>query len=212
MFMNRWCSFARRPIAALVLVTFPSLLARDLVLAPTASAATPREELTKAEDYFQVADFETALEKVDVLLKSGDLEGTLLRDAYILKARSELGLAHRAAAVDAFCSALKVDSAWRPDPDFYTNDEVQVFEQARASCSTAKTPEPAQKPLTTTKSEAEKREKAAVTSSSESKPWYKKPVFLGVIGAAVIGGVVLAAGGGGDDGGDEDLPGFPGPP
>jgi hypothetical protein len=211
MFMNR-CSFVRRPIAALVLVTFSSFLARDLVFASASWAATPREELTKAEDYFQVADFETALEKVDALLKSGDLEGSLLRDAYILKARSELGLAHRAAAVDAFCSALKVDSTWRPDPDFYTNDEVQVFEQARASCSTVKAAEPAKPATTSTRDSDSERERAAVTSSSESKPWYKKPVFLGVIGAAVIGGVVLAAGGGGDDEEAEDLPGFPGPP
>ncbi|HET9888060.1 MAG TPA: hypothetical protein VFR10_11150 [bacterium] len=203
MFLDRWAP-ARRGVAALVLVTFTSFMARDLVFVSAAHAATPREELTKAEDYFQVADFQTALEKVDVLLKSGNLEGTLLRDAHILKARSQLGLAHRSAAVDAFCSALKVDPAWRPDPDFYTNDEVQVFEQARASCSTVKTTEPTEKPATTT------TQKAAATQVEESKPWYKKPLYLGLIGAALVGGVVLAAGGGDDE--DPDLAGFPPPP
>lgn len=207
MFLDRWAP-ARRGVAALVLVTFSSFVARDLLLPGAAWAATAREELTKAEDYFQVADFQTALEKVDVLLKSGDLEGTLLRDAYILKARSELGLAHRSAAVDAFCSALKVDPAWRPDPDFYTNDEIQTFEQARASCSTTKTTEPAQKP-TTTPTDAQKA--AAAAPATESKPWYKKPLVLGVIGAALIGGIALAAGGGGDDG-EADLASFPDPP
>jgi hypothetical protein len=203
MFLDRWAP-ARRGVAALVLVTFTSFVARDLVFASAAYAATPREELTKAEDYFQVADFQTALEKVDVLLKSGDLEGTLLRDAYILKARSQLGLAHRSAAVDAYCSALKVDPAWRPDPDFYTNDEIQVFEQARASCTAVKTTEPTEKPPTTTT-------QPAAPAVSESKPWYKKPLYLGLIGAAVVGGIALAAGGGGDDE-EADLEGFPPPP
>ena len=211
MFLDRWAP-ARRGVAALVLVTFTSFVARDLILPSAAWAATPREELTKAEDYFQVADFQTALEKVDVLLKSGDLEGTLLRDAYILKARSELGLAHRSASVDAFCSALKVDPAWRPDPDFYTNDEIQTFEQARASCSTVKTTEPAPSTTTPTTTPTGAKPAAATAAVEESKPWYKKPLVLGVIGAALIGGIALAAGGGGDDGDEADLASFPDPP
>jgi hypothetical protein len=144
-------------------------------------------------------------------LKSGNLQGSLLRDAYILKARSELGLAHRSAAVDAFCQALKVDPGWRPDPDFYTQDEIEVFEQSRASCSTST--KETTTPATTTPVKSKEREKASSAADSDSKPWYKKPAVLGVLGAVVVGGVVLAMSGGGDDGGGEpDLPGFPGPP
>jgi hypothetical protein len=136
----------------------------------------------------------------------------MLRDAYVLKARSELGLAHKSSATEAFCQAIRVDSAWRPDPDFFTKDEIAAFDAARASCpGGAKEPaktEPA-KPTTTTQPTTTTTSAAAV---SESKPWYKKPLVLGLIGAAVVGGVVLAMGGGDDDEGDPVLAGFPPPP
>jgi hypothetical protein len=195
-------------IAVIALVSFMSLATRDLV-SPGAAWATPREELTKAEDYFQVADFSTALKKVDELLKSGDLEGAMLRDAYVLRARCELGLAHKVSATDAFCEALKVDAAWRPDPDFFTTDEIAAFESARTTCSAAKdtTTEPV-KPATTTPAKTA----APAAAVSESKPWYKKPLVLGILAAAVVGGVVLAMGGGGDDEGDPVLADFPPPP
>lgn len=48
-----------------------------------------------------------------------------------------------------------------------------------------------------------------------SKPLFKKPIFWGILGAAVIGGVVVAAGGGGGrgtDGGTTALPPPPPPP
>jgi hypothetical protein len=202
---------ARRATALLVLAMFTSFVTRDVLFAPAAFAASPREELTKAEDYFQVADFSTALQKVNELLKSGDLEGTMLRDAYVLKARSELGLAHKSSATEAFCQAIRVDSAWRPDPDFFTKDEIAAFDAARASCpGGAKEPPKADpvKPATT--------QPAPTTTTAaaveESKPWYKKPLVLGILGAAVVGGVVLAMGGGDDDEGDPALAGFPPPP
>ena len=50
----------------------------------------------------------------------------------------------------------------------------------------------------------------APKAAGESKPWYKKPVVLGLGGALVLGGIVLAASGGGDD--ESDLPGFPAVP
>lgn len=210
-------SRTRRAVASLVLLTFMSLVTRDLVVAPAAWAATPREELTKAEDYFQVADFATALQKVDALLKAGDLEGSTLRDAHILKARCELGLAHRSNAVDSFCQALRVDAAWRPDPDFYTKDEVEAFDQARTTCATGTKDAPktdtAVKPTTKDKKkDDEKRTTIDMTGVSESKPWYKKPLILGIIGAVVVGGIVLALSGGGDEDAGADLADFPDPP
>ncbi len=203
---------ARRVSALLVLAVFTSFVTRDLWFAPAAYAASPREELTKAEDYFQVADFSMALQKVNELLKSGDLEGTMLRDAYVLKARSELGLAHKSSATEAFCQAIRVDSAWRPDPDFFTKDEIDAFDAALASCPGGATAPPKAEPVkpATTQPAPTATTAAAV---SESKPWYKKPLVLGLLIAGVAGGVALAAGGGGDDeGGDPVLAGFPPPP
>ena len=49
-------------------------------------------------------------------------------------------------------------------------------------------------------------------SEGGGKPFYKKPLYLGLGAAVVVGIAVLAAGGGGDEGGDPDLPGFPNPP
>lgn len=210
-------SRARRFVATLVLVTFTAFTTKDLVFVSAAYAANPREELTKAEDYFQVADFATALQKVDSLLKSGDLEGNLLRDAYVLKARCELGLAHKTSAADAFCEALKVDAAWRPDPDFYTKDEIQTFDQARGNCATggkdagkSKDADVKEKKKSDAKKEGSSDDKSAA-AGGESKPWYKKPLILGLLGAVVVGGVILALGGGGDDG-DPVLADFPPPP
>jgi hypothetical protein len=201
----------RRAAAVLVLAAFTSFLTRDLMLAPAAFAASPREELTKAEDYFQVADFKTALEKVNELIQSGDLEGTMLRDAYVLKARSELGLAHKSSATEAFCQAIRVDSAWRPDPDFFTKDEIAAFDSALASCpGGAKEPPKAEPVKPATTQPAPTTTTAAAVEGS--KPWYKKPLVLGIIGAAVVGGVVLATGGGDDDEGDPVLADFPPPP
>jgi hypothetical protein len=209
----RRSSRVRRIVASFVLVTFTSLAVRDLFVPATAWAASPREELTKAEDYFQVADFATALQKVDALLKSGDLEGSALRDAYVLKARCELGLAHRSSATDAFCQALRVDGAWRPDPDFFTKDEVDTFEQARTNCTGVGSGTPRDdaqpKPIVRDKATQDDRGAAAV---GESKPWYKKPLILGILGAVVVGGVIFALSGGGDDEGDPVLADFPPPP
>lgn len=180
----------------------------DLALLATPAFADAREELTKADDYFQVADFATALAKVDALLDSGDLQGGTLRDAYVLKARCEVALAHRSSAVDAFCSALRVEPGWRPDPDLYTKDEIEVFDQARENC--AATPTEPEKPQDPAKP-ADRPSPFATAAPAAGKAWYKKPVFMAVGGAVLVGGVIALAGGGGGDG-DSDLPGFPNPP
>jgi len=181
----------------------------DLVFLARPAAADAREDLTRAEDYFLVADFSTALQKVEALLQTGDLQGSTLRDAWILKARCEIGLGHRSTATDAFCEALRVEPSWRPDPDLYTNDELEVFEQARSSCGGG-TGEPVKQESapSTTRTEPAMPQ----MSSGEKKPWYKKPVFLAIGGALVVGGIIAAAGGGGGDDGEPDLPGFPDPP
>lgn len=171
--------------------------------------ADAREELTKADDYFQVADFTTALAKVEALLDSGDLQGGTLRDAWVLKARCEVALAHRSSAADAFCQALGVEPGWRPDPDLYTKDEIEVFEQARANCAPTQS-EPA-KPQDPAKPASRPSPTPPPMSTGDEKPWYKKPVFM-VIGAGVLVGGALALGGGGGDDGGGPLPPFPDAP
>jgi len=199
---------ACRGFALLTAAVFLASTLDVLLLAGTAYADA-REELTRAEDYFLVADFATALTKVDALLDSGDLQGGTLRDAWVLRARCEVGLAHRSSAVEAFCQALRVEPTWRPDPDLYTKDELEVFEQARASCG-AGGPGPSTTP---SREPSRPLGESRASSASAEKPWYKKPVFLVVGGAVVAGGLIaLASGGGGGDGGDPDLPFFPEPP
>jgi hypothetical protein len=192
------------------LVTAATFLAStvDLVILARPALADAREELTRAEDYFLVADFATALQKVETLLDSGELSGGTLRDAWVLKARCEVGLAHRSTAVDAFCQALRVEPTWRPDPDLYTKDEMEVFEQARGSCAGGAPAQPTgEQPREPSRPLGERQPEA-----TGGKPWYKKPAFLLVGGAVLVGGAIaLAAGGGGDDG-ESDLPNFPDPP
>ena len=211
--LQRSCPVVRG-VALLTAGTFFVSVLNLGLLARPAFAADPREELTKAEDYFLVADFTTALAKVDTLLNSGDLSGGTLRDAHILKARCEVGLAHRSSAVESFCDALRVEPGWRPDPDLFTKDELEVFEQARTSCAASTEPTKPTTPTsqpTTPPAPKSGAMPASAAAESGGKPFYKKPLFL-VLGAAVVaGGVVALAGGGGDES-DPDLPGFPDPP
>lgn len=199
-------------LGSLVQVAVAVFLAQavDLALLARCSlAADAREELARVEDDYLMADFPAALQKVDALLASGDLEGAALRDAWILKARCEVGLGHRSSAEDAFCQALRVQPTWRPDPDLSTKDEIDAFEQARAQCGAAPWDRAREEPGPI------EDESSGSTRVSAGRPWYKNPVVLGVGGALVIGGIVAAAsGGGGGGGGDEvpDLPGFPEPP
>ena len=188
-----------RRIAPLVALAFFSSTIEWTAFVTPAHAASPREELTTIEDYFLVADFATALDQVDDLIATGKLEGGTLRDAYVLKARCQVGLGHRSAAADSYCNALRVDPGWRPDPDFFTKDEIEVFEQARGACG-----------------DTEGRPRASGSGDylpppeSRAKPWYKNWKIVAPIAAGVvILGVVLLSGGDDDD---EALDDFPPPP
>jgi hypothetical protein len=167
-----------------------------------ARAADPREELDKAQDYFLVADFQTALVKADELLASNELQGATLRETWVLKGRCEIALGQRANATEAFCSALRVEPSWRPDPNLFTKDESEVFANALADCGAVK-PEPMPSPQPSPMPEP---------ISAGEKPWYKKPVVL-VVGSALVAGGIYAL----VDDGDEvttpaDVPDFPDPP
>jgi hypothetical protein len=186
-----------RAAAMLTLAVFAATTI-DLALFAVTAQAADREALDQAQDYFLVADFATALDKVNGILASGDLEGGALRDAWVLKARCEIGMAHRSAAADAYCEALRVEPSWRPDPDLFTKDELAVFEQALASCNLESTTPPSPLPP---------------AAASGATPWYKKKSTLLIAGGVVVAGVLVAVlAGGSDDSEDPDLPGPPPPP
>jgi hypothetical protein len=188
-----------RRLAPLIALTFFLSTVDWTIFAAPVSAASPREDLTKAEDYFLVADFATALDRVETLIGGGGLEGGILRDAYVLQARCQVALAHRSAAVDAYCNALRVDPGWRPDADFFTKDEIEVFDQAKGSCSGGTSA-----PKTSGSGDY------LPPPTSRSKPWYKNWKIVGPVAAGVvILGVVLLSGGGDDE---STLDDFPPPP
>ena len=190
-------STATRGFASLTTAVFLAAALNLAVLPVAARAADAREELEKAQDSFLIADFGTALSQVTNLIESGDLRGGALRDAYILAARCEVGLAHRASAVDWFCEVLAVESSWQPDKDLYTKDEVEVFEQARNTC-----PPPSEAPP----------EPGFSSRVSAGDPWYMNKTYWLIGGGVVVLGALLLLGGGEDDEGPPPLADFPPPP
>ena len=139
-----------------------------------ATETTPRQELERAEDYFLVTDFDEALERVDALIRGGELYGTGLRKAYVLKARCEVARNRKSSGRSAFVDALGLDRGWRPDPDFFTNDEIVVFEEALAEVESRAPVEP-----------LEGKKKDGGT------PWYKQKKVLIPVAAAVIGSLFI---------------------
>jgi hypothetical protein len=160
-----------------------------------AAMATARQDLDRAQDLYDFAEFQQALELVTGLVDGGQLVGDNLRDAYILRARCAVGLGLEKMAQDDFCSVMNLDKNWAPDPVVYPKDEVALFNASRGNCA-----------LETAKAEP--------ADSSGGKPWFKKPVAWVVGGVVLIGGAALALGGGGDDDtpADPALPGFPATP
>jgi hypothetical protein len=184
-----------RTLAGLALTAFLVSVCPGAAWVPAALAAD-REDLARAQEHYDFAEFSQALSLLDGLIAEGGLRGDALRDAYVLKARSLVGLGHTATAMDAYCDALRLDSDWRPDPVVFPKDEIEVFERALDTCSLEAPPPPAQ-----------------AAAGEGGTPWYKKPIAWVAGGAVLIVGVLAL--GGGDDGGDgggDSLPDFPEPP
>jgi len=168
-----------------------------LLIVGGAAAESPREKLTAAEDHFLSADFRRALDETTRLIESGELKGSVLRDAHVLRARCEVAMAHRSSSIDAFCEALRVDPAWQPDPDFFTAGELEAFDQAAADCGPKEGTAPSYLPE---------------RQSTSSSPWYRGKFFLGAVGTAAVAATVLALSGGDEGAVEADLPLFPPPP
>lgn len=158
-----------------------------------AAMATPRQDLDRAQDLYDFAEFQQALELVSGLIDGRQLTGKDLRDGYILRARCAVGLKLDTMAGEDFCAVMDLDPNWKPDPVTYPRDEIAAFNAAQGSCvKVAAEPEPAKE---------------------GGKAWYKKPIVWGAAAGGVLLAVLLAGGGGGDDSpSDPDLAGFPDPP
>jgi len=177
-----------RGLAASVLVTFLLMICP---ISPLVSAAQAdvKDDLDQAIELYEFADYDEALAALDGLLASGSLSGDLLRDAHIYRARSLIGLGRDSQAQDAFCEAILLDDQWRPDPVFFSQDEIVVYDRASAGCT------------------------PVVEETEEKVAWYKKPIVWVAGGVVIIGGILLA-GGGGDDEAQPDGPlgDYPDPP
>jgi tetratricopeptide (TPR) repeat protein len=172
------------------------------LLAAIALAAEPASaELTSAEAYFELAEFEVALSVLDDMLDTRDAAVELLdpgewHRVHALRGRC-LALLHRPdEAVDAFCRALQLDPAWVPDPMAFSSPELTVFRRADAQCERGLPP----------------GEDAALgIDAMSASPWYRKRTTIGVAAAIVATAVVVWATG--DDGGTSgEAPYFPDPP
>lgn len=201
----------RRGLAAIALTALLSALG-PLPLTPAAEAA-PGDELARAQEHYDFAEFEQALGILDGMIAAGRLAGDGLRDAQVLRARCLVGLGRDAEAQTAYCSALRIDRQWRPDEDIFPKVERDAFERALADCPLA--PEPAAvTPPAAVAPPAGQIPPTKAPVAKESKPWYTQPFAIIAGGVLLIGGVLGLAGGGGGDGGTapQPLPDFPDPP
>jgi hypothetical protein len=189
---------AKKGIASLALVTFLPAVLHTAFLPTSVLAAEARELLEAARNDVEFADYEVGLEKVKEALELGVAEDQRV-EAYVLMARCEAGLGHRAAAVEAFYLVIRTDPTWRPDPVFYRQDEIEMFEEALSIYE---------------RTEQTSYLPPGETVEPSAVPWYKKPKILGGLGALVAAGIILAVSGGGDGDGDggNELPYFPNHP
>ena len=156
--------------------------------------ATPRQDLDRAQDLYDFAEFQQALSLLTGLIDGGQMTGNDARNAYILRARCAVGLGLEKMAQEDFCAVLKLDRTWAPDPVVFPKDEVEVFNASRGQCDLATA-------------------KVVPADQGGEKAWYAKPIVWAAGGAAVLAAVLLAGGGGDDPApADPDLPGFPATP
>ena len=175
------------------------------------AAGTP--ELAPAQELYDFADFQKALDICNEFISGGTLGGAALRDAYVLKARCLVNLGNHSIARDMFCEALRIDAGWRPEANVLPKDEQVDFDQAAAGCRSEaapatvspETPAPAPQPTW---------QPTPVQTGKGGKSFFAKPLGIALI-VGVVGGLAMSLGGGGGDGETTPagpLPGFPPPP
>jgi hypothetical protein len=180
-------------------------------LVPAAAGAqSAREAFDLARDSFLVADYRTSLERLSVVLDGRGLNDRALVEAHVLRARSLAGLGRSDAAAAAFGSVLRLDRRWRPTPGAgMSPEDVGAFRRAVvATLPPVVAPEPRRAYLAVVRSPWIE---PAGLSTARKRPWYRRPLVLGLAGGLAVGGAVLLF--------DETpsaeasrLPDFPGPP
>ena len=187
----QWEKASLRLTAATLLVFFTATVCPGVALVPSALAAA-RQDLERAQDLYDFAEFQQAMDLVTVLIDGKQLTETELRDAHVLRARCAVGLGLNDQARDDFCAVYRLDPTWKPDQVIYPKDEIAAFESSLADCRVAEAkPEP---------------------GPGGDKPWYMKPMVWAVGGAAILAAALLGGGGGDDGPVDQELAGFPPPP
>lgn len=189
---------AKRPWSTLTAI----LQGFALVLFCSSANAGPKEDLAKAEDYFLVTDYASALSTVRPLIVAGVLQGEDLRNAHVLQARCELALGRASSATDAFCEALRIDPNWRPDATF-SAEEARTFSVTASTCTTDRGL--AVRPGGPGES--------SQLPKSGTKRWYKSPKVLGAIAGVVAASVALSLSKGDEKGASgPTLSPYPDPP
>jgi hypothetical protein len=168
-----------RTTSGMVLLLFLATTSPGIGWVP-AALATVQQDLERAQDLYDFAEFQQAMDLVTSLIAGGQLTETQKRDAYVIRARSAVGLGLTDQAQEDFCGVHQLDQTWNPDPVMFPKDEVDAFNAAVLDCQVAA-------------AEEEKQE------DGEKKPFYMKPVVWAAAAGAVILGVVLAGGGSDDE-------------
>ncbi|MGQ0722313.1 MAG: hypothetical protein ACT4PE_12195 [Candidatus Eiseniibacteriota bacterium] len=180
---------------------------------PAAAAGTTREALDLAVDYFLVADYRTALERLTGLLDGRGLTDDRLVQAHVLRARSLVGLGRTESAVAAFCSVLRLDGEWRPDPGTaLSTGELAAFHRAvPLSLPPVAPPPPHRAELSPVDTPWLEPARLGIGPAQEARSWYRRPLVLGVAGGVAAGVLILVF----DEGAADEparLPDFPEPP
>lgn len=188
-----WQKMRMRVTAGTLLLLFLATTSPGIGWVPEV-LATVQQDLERAQDLYDFAEFQQALDIATALISAGQLTETEERDAYVIRARSAAQMGLESQAREDFCTVNKLDQTWRPDPVMFPQDEIDAFDVALLDCK------------------VEVTEPVAETGE-EGKPWYMKPVvWAGAAGVVLL--AVVVGGGGGDDGDDAApaLSDFPDPP
>jgi hypothetical protein len=204
---------AGRPSGLLVLLAWSFLSAS----APL-HAATFDEEINVARDFFLIADYASALDKVTALLRAGAPTAAERIAALELEARCHLALGERTRAIDSFCSALREHPEWRPDLGAFTVAERDAFAKAFELCGPLDAPLPRVESVTVTDpqeiapADQPPAPPGTLAEARESgRPWYRSPWVIGGVGG-VLAGVAFLTFGDEDSPAPAPLPDFPPPP
>jgi hypothetical protein len=184
-----------------------------LLLPAAPASGTAREALDLALDYFLVADYRTSLDRLSAVLDGRGLTDEGLVQAHVLRARALVGLGRTESAVAAFCGVLRLDGEWRPAPGL-SAEELVAFRRAVPLSLPPVAPPPrgraALSPVTAPWLHAGGMLGLGSAKPVE-RPWYRRPLLIGVAGGVAAGVLLLVL----DEGGPEEaarLPDFPEPP